>query len=295
MNIPTKSLTSGFELPVYGMGLWQMGGGRWQSDTSRDAQEILAIQKAIELGVTHFDTAESYGAGHSEELLGEAIRGHQREKLVIATKLSGRHGRRDQLLRSFEGSLKRLGTSYVDLYLLHYYPPAGITISETMATLDKLVTEGAIRNIGVCNMTPNRFVEAQRHSANKLVCNQVHYSVQTREAELAGVIEQSQQQDVMCVAWRPLELGVLEPSGLLERVGDKYGMSPYQTAVSWLISQPNVVTLVKTSTLEHLRENLEAVTMQMEPEDVELLRARFPNQERVSNSMPLNYAGDVEP
>src|SRR5690348_10375494 len=112
MNIPTKQLGSGFSLPVYGLGLWEMG-GRWESDASQDAKELAAIRAALEAGITHFDTAESYGNGHAEELLCEAIKDFDRSKLTIATKVSGSNQTYDSLRKSFGASLERLGTDYV--------------------------------------------------------------------------------------------------------------------------------------------------------------------------------------
>lgn len=180
MDIPTKKLTSGFELPVYGLGLWEMG-GRWESDDSNDDTEITALAAALDLGITHFDTAESYGNGHAEKLLGQAIKGRDRSKLIVATKVAGPNQSYDGIFRSFEASLKRLDTDYVDLYMLHRYPEAGLPIEDTMKALDELVEQGVIKNIGVCNMSINRFNEVQKHTKNKLVCNQVHYNVQYRE------------------------------------------------------------------------------------------------------------------
>jgi diketogulonate reductase-like aldo/keto reductase len=272
-----------------------MGGGRWQRDITHDRRDIAAIQAAIQLGVTHLDTAESYGAGHSEELLGQAIKGYDRRILQIATKASGRHGQRDDLLRSFEGSLSRMGTDYIDLYQLHYYPPTGIDMAETMATLDDLVAQGAIKHIGVCNMTPKRLDSVQAHSRNKVVSNQVHFNLQFREPEHTGVLEYCQRQDVFCVAWRPLEYGTLPANHLFQTLARKYEATLNQIALSWLISQPMVATLVKTSHISHLKENLQALELRLAPTDIELLRHEFPDQHQRSNSVPLNYEAGIAP
>lgn len=291
--IPTKKLKSGFELPVYGLGLWQMG-GRWETDTSKDSNEIRAIQEAIEVGITHIDTAESYGNGHAEELLNKAIEGYDRSKLFIASKVSASNQSYDDLRRSFEASLKRIGTDYIDLYMLHRYPEPGIPIADTMRALDELVEQGAIKYIGLCNMSPNRFQEAQKHTKNKLVCNQVHYNVQYREIEDKGVLDFCQQNDVMCVAWRPVQKGTLPTSSLLDELAKKYGKTPMQIAINWLISQDNVVTLSKTSSSEHLMENLGAIGWTMEADDVGRIRREFPDQKMVSDAVPLDYEADVE-
>jgi len=293
MNIPTKRLKSGFELPVYGLGTWQMG-GRWEADTTNDAAEIIAIQKALELGITHLDTAESYGAGHSEELIAQAIAGQDRSKLFIASKVSASNQRYDDLLRSCQASLKRLKTDYLDLYMLHRYPEPGIPIEDTMRAMDYLVEQGLVRNIGVCNMSIGRFTEAQKHTKNKLVCNQLHYSLGCREIIERGVLQYSQENDVMVVAWGPLQKGTLDQATILTDIAKKYAKTAYQVALNWLITQQNVVTIPKTTNPAHLEENLGALGWQLEAEDAQALTDHFPNQMKVSDRVPLDYAADTE-
>ncbi len=294
MNIPTKKLKNGFELPVYGLGLWEMG-GRWEADNSQDKREVIAIRAAIDAGVTHLDTAESYGKGHAEELLARAIEGYDRSKLVIATKVSAWNQTYDGLRRSFDASLKRLKTEYVDLYLLHRYPESGIPIKETMRAMDELVEQGVVKNIGVCNMSVSRFVETQKHTAKKLVCNQLHYNVKYREVEHMGVLKFCQDNDVLLCAWRPLQKGALSDTSILVELAKKYGKTPNQVAINWLISQPSVVTIPKTSNLDHLQENLGAVGWSMDAADIELIRREFPDQQPVSDAVPLDYEADIEP
>ncbi len=294
MNIPTKKLTTGFELPVYGLGLWQMG-GRWEADASNDAQEIEAIRAAIDAGITHIDTAESYGDGHAEELLGKALESYDRTKLFIASKVSKDNQSYEDLHRSFEASLKRIGTDYLDLYLLHRFPLPGTDLKGTMRAMDELVEQGKVKHIGVCNMTPNRFNAVQALTKNKLVCNQVHYNVQYREIEKSGVLQDAQDNDVMIVAWRPLQKGILPETPLLNELAKKYDKTSSQIAINWLISQQNVVTICKTSDVGHLKENLGAVGWTMDAEDVELIRQEFPDQQLVSDAVPLNYEADIEP
>ncbi len=294
MDIPVKTLKSGFSLPVYGLGTWQMG-GRGEPDHTFDEQEITAIKNAIEQGITHIDTAEKYADGHTEELVGEAIKGLDRSKLIIATKVAVENQGYDNLLRSAEASLKRLGTDYIDLYLLHRYPDAGISIVDTMKAMDRLVDEGIVKNIGACNLTVNRLKDVQNHTKNKIVCNQIHYSADCREAEIAGVIDFCQQNDVLVVAWGPLEKGLLEKAEILHELAKKYGKTPYQIALNWLVTQENVVTIPKTTQKEHLEENLGAIGWEMDKEDWQKLTKDFPNQKTVSDRVPLNYPADIEP
>ncbi len=292
MNIPTRKLKSGFELPVYGLGLWQMG-GRWEADAANDDNEIVAIRAALDAGITHIDTAESYGNGHAEEILKEALQGYDRSKLIIATKVSANNQTYEGVHKSFRASLERMGLDYVDLYLLHRLPEPGIDIADTMRAIDELVEQGLIKNIGVCNMSPRRFEEVQKHTKNKLVCNQVHYNVQYREAEDRDVLKHCQENDVMLVAWRPLQKGILPQSELLDELAEKYSKTPSQIAINWLVSQDNVVTISKTSNPDHLKENLDAVSWSMEADDIERIRNEFPNQQMASDAVPLDYDADV--
>ena len=294
MKIPIKTLKNGFSLPIYGMGLWQVG-GRYESDTSKDNEEIENIHRAIGLGITHFDTAESYAAGHSEEILGQAIQGLDRSKLLIATKVSPEHHKYDDLLRAAQGSLNRLNTSYIDLYMLHRYPPKGTMIEETMRAMNELMEQGVIKNIGVSNLTENRFKEAQKHTAYPIVCNQVHYNVEYREVEERGVLKFCQENDTLLVAYRPLQKGELPKSALLAEIAKKYDKTPTQVALNWLISQGNVVTIVKTSNIDHLKENLGAIGWELEFSDVERIRKEYEVQYRISDVVPLDYGADIAP
>ena len=264
-----------------------------EADYSNDEVEIEAIKTAIDHGITHIDTAELYGAGHAEELVGQAIKGYDRSKLIIATKVSAENQRHDDLLRSFEASLKRLDTDYIDLYLLHRYPAN--PIAETMKALDELVEQGVVKNIGVCNFTPRRFDEAQKHTKNKLVYDQVHYSLDCREAEKYGLVEYCQKSDVLLCAWGPLSKGALEKALILDEMAKKYGKTPYQIALNWLITQPNVITIPKTTHVEHLEENLGVLGWNLSGGDMEKLTKDFPNQRQVSDRVPLDYPGNIEP
>ena len=292
MKIPTKKLKSGFELPVYGLGLWQMG-GRLESVTDKDGVEIDAINLAIDNGITHIDTAEMYGRGHAEELLGTALQGRDRSKLIIASKVSGNHQSYDGVHRALEASLKRIGTDYLDLYILHRFPNPGIDIKDTMSALDDLVRQGVIRHIGVSNFTPHRLDVAQSLTANKIVCNQVHYNVKYREVEDKGILVQCQEQDVMLVAYRPLQKGILPDTSLLQELAETYGKTPTQIAINWLISQQNVVTISKTSNPKHFTENLGAIGWEISKEDIERIRTEYPDLAMVSDAVPLDYEADI--
>lgn len=290
MIIPTKKLRNGFEIPVFGLGTWEMGGRMEHDPRNDDQRDINAIRAAIDAGVTHIDTAEKYAEGYSETLLGKAIQNYDRSKLFIASKVASQNLRHNDLIASCEASLKRVNTEYFDLYMIHS-PSLETPIKESMKAMDHLMEKGLIRNIGVSNFSIERFERAQDNTKHKIVVNQLHLNLIVREPERRGLLEYCQKNDVMFVAWRPVQKGLLTERGhspVLDEMCEKYHKTPAQIAINWLISQENVVTLSKMSTPQHLEENLGALGWKMEIEDIERLRNEFPNQQDVSDAVPLS-------
>jgi len=292
MDIPIKKLKNGFSMPVLGFGTWKIGGDQHRNPNNDDLADIKAIQQAIEAGLTHIDTAEAYAEGHAEELVGKAIQNYDRSSLFIVSKVIPDNQSRDLLLQSLQASLTRLGTNYLDLYLLHQ-PSKIHPIEETMSALDEAKDQGLIKNIGVSNFTIKQLEKAQSLTENKIVVNQLHLNLKIREAEKMGLIEHAQKNDWMFVAWRPLQKGMLikKTSPVLSKMAKKYSKTPAQISLNWLISQKNIVTLSKMSNSEHLQENLGALNWQLEDSDIEILRREFPHQELVSDSVPLEEWG----
>lgn len=290
MHIPLKKLKSGFSIPAYGLGTWQMG-GRFERDLeNNDVADTTAIRNSINEGVFHIDTAESYANGYTEILVGKVIRDFKREDIFLVSKVKKTNLKYDDVIRSCSQSLKRLGTSYLDLYLIHA-PNPEIPLNETMRALDTLLSEGKVRNIGVSNFSNAQFEEAQSATKNKLVVNQVHYNLLVREIEDKGVLKYCQDNDVMLVAYRPLqkaELFKITVPDVVDTVCNKYEKTPNQVAINWLISQKNVVTISMTRDLAHLKENLGGIGWEMSATDVETLRNDYPNQQMVSDVVKIS-------
>jgi len=273
--IPKKTLRNGFSMPILGLGTWGMGG--WvQRDDSHDKEDVAAIQYAIEAGITHIDTAERYAEGHAEELVGQAIRGMDRSRLLLVSKASPEHFAYDDLLRTAEASLARLGTPYLDIYLLHDPNPA-IPLKETMRAMDRLVNEGLIRHIGLSNFGAEGIKEAQQYAKHPIVANQMHYNLLIRTVEQQGLLEQAKKDDWLLIAWRPIRdvLRMENPPEILGSLCRKYGKTKAQIALSWVLSQENVVTLTKCGSREHIAEALGALGWVMDEADIERLRANF--------------------
>ena len=259
------------QIPKIGFGTWSIGGGM-SADRSQDARSLTALRSALELGYTHFDTAEMYARGHSEELLGQAVResGFPREDLFITSKVSASHLRYDDLLRSFENSLHHLGMDYLDLYLIHW-PSSSIPLNETLRALNQLVREGRVRHIGVSNFDLQLQKQAQAESEAQIFTNQVPYSLTDRSYVQNGVLDYCQGNDILLTAYSPVEEGHLRVSPTLQSIADAHNATPYQIALAWLVSQPRVITIPMSLNPEHIAENFAAAGIELSKDEIEQL------------------------
>jgi diketogulonate reductase-like aldo/keto reductase len=176
-------------LPKIGFGTWSIGGGS-HPNPRLDSDSLTALRSALETGYTHFDTAEVYAAGHSEEMVGRAVRetNTPREKVFITTKVSPEHLGYEDVLRSCENSLRRLQMDYIDLYLIHW-PGKGVKYEETFRALNKLVNDGKIKHIGVSNFKLPLLKQAQELSETPILTNQVPYRLPDKTYVENGVLE----------------------------------------------------------------------------------------------------------
>ncbi len=263
-----RKLPDGEKIPVLGLGTWRVGGGM-SPNYSQDGHYINIIRKAIELGYIHIDTAEMYGRGHTEELVGQAIRDFQRKEVFITTKVSPENLRYQQVLQACEASLKRLGLDYVDLYLIHW--PGSTPMEETFRALNQLVAGGKVRHLGVSNFDLKQLKKAQSLSETPLVTNQVPYSLTNRRYANNGVLAHCQENNILLTAYTPFSHGAALNHIGVTRLAQKYGATPAQIALYWLIRQPNVITIPMTSREEHLASNLKALKLELEPDDLKAL------------------------
>jgi diketogulonate reductase-like aldo/keto reductase len=270
-----KELVKGVRIPVLGMGTSGIG-GTMTPDRSRDKEEVAALRAGIDLGMTHIDTAEMYAAGHSEELVGEAIKPYDRRSLFITTKVWRTRLRYNDLVSSMTASLRRLGVDYVDLYLIHW-PNPEVPLEETMRALEHCAEEGYTRFIGVSNFSASLLAEAQSYlREHRLVADQVQYSV-AEQGPVRELLPYCVEKGVILIAYSPLGKGELAQPGntVLDELAEKYGKTQAQVSLNWLISQENVVAIPKASKLEHLKDNLGAVGWRLSKEDFLRLREAF--------------------
>ncbi len=264
----TLTLNDGGRLPVLGLGTWQMGGGR-SRDYSRDEEMTALIRDAIEMGYTHIDTAELYGVGHCEELVGRAMQDFAREEIFLTTKVLADNLRYDDLLRALDGSLERLQTDFADMYLIHW-PNPEVPLEETFRALNRVAAEGRVKRIGVSNFDVALLRQAQELCETPVVTDQVRYNLYTREPEQNGLLRYCQENSIVLTAYSPLKDGVMQ-NETVQAVARKHGATAAQVAVRWLTRQPQVVTIPMSTNRDHMRQNIEALTLALDEEDVQRL------------------------
>jgi diketogulonate reductase-like aldo/keto reductase len=264
-------------IPVVGLGTWGIG-GEMGPDSSQDEAGIQAIRLGLDLEMNLIDTAEMYGAGHSEEVVARALEG-RRDKVFVASKVSPRHFAYDDVLAAAERSLKRLRLKQMDLYQLHW-PNSRIPISETMKAMEKLAKDGLIRHIGVSNFSVEQMKEAQQSlSHEKIVSNQVEFSLVDRSVE-ARTLPFCQKEGLTMIAYSPLGQGKI-PRGrgssfkILDEIAGKLDKSRNQVALNWVLRHDSVVAIPKAANMDHVRENAEVVEWKLSSEDYQKLAKAF--------------------
>ncbi|GAB6102581.1 aldo/keto reductase [Thermococcus atlanticus] len=260
-----------FRVTSIGMGTWGIG-GRERPDRSRDRESVEALRYGLELGINLIDTAEFYGAGHSEELVGKAIEGFEREELFIVSKVWPTHFGYESAKKAARASARRLGT-YIDLYLLHWPVDDFGRIEETLHALEELVDEGLIRYIGVSNFNLGllkRSQEAMRRY--EIVANQVKYSLKDRWPENSGLLDYMKREKIALMAYTPLEKGSLARNRCLAEIGKPYGRTAAQVALNYLIWEDNVIAIPKAGRKTHVEENAGAMGWRLSKEDREKAR-----------------------
>ena len=268
----TYEIVHGHYIPKIGFGMWRIGGGSYP-DPSLDSASITAIRTALETGYTHFDTAEAYASGHSEELLGRAVRetNTPRENLFVTTKISPEHLAYEQVLRSCENSLRRRNMDYIDLYLIHW-PRTGMKLQETFRALNKLVRDGKIKHLGVSNFNLTLLKQAQSVSETPILTDQVPYSLPERTYVQNGVLEYCQQNDILLTAYSPVKFRNLAENATLRKIAETHTATPHQIALAWLVVQPRVITIPMSLNPQHIRENFEAARIELSEEEFKSLR-----------------------
>lgn len=291
---------SGIKISAIGLGAWQWGSREWAWNRSYGKQDVLdACEKAMELGINFIDTAEIYGRGKSEEIVGEAIRGH-RDDVVIATKVSPLNLSHRGVMRAAERSLRRLAIDTIDLYQIHF-PNLLLPIQNTMKTMKELVKQGRIRSIGASNFNLKKLKAAQEALAPvEIASNQLRYNLLDREIE-PELLPYSKAEKITIIAYSPLAQGLLtgkyksdtrptsfiqtvnpgfssrnlnrlaELNETLSEIAKAHGKTPPQVALNWLMSKENVVAIPGVKNMEHAVSDVGAVDWRLTDLEIKTL------------------------
>ena len=258
-------------LPKIGFGTWSIGGGS-HPDPSLDSASLTALRSALEIGYTHFDTAEFYAAGHCEELVGRALRetSTDREGVFITTKVSPEHLGYDDVFKSCENSLRRLKMDYIDLYLIHW-PGTGVKYEEAFRALNKLVRDGKVRHLGVSNFKLKLLKKSQELSETPILTNQVPYRLPDKAYAENGVLEYCQQNDILLTAYSPVKFRSMRVNKPLGEIAKAHSATSFQIALAWLVMQPRVITIPMSFNPQHIRENFDAAEIVLSNDEMSRL------------------------
>lgn len=268
----TVTMPSGNTMPSFGMGTWHMGENSRQRKVEADT-----LRYGLDMGVGLIDTAEMYGEGGAEEVVGEAIKG-RREQVFIVSKVYPHNATRTGVVAACERSLRRMNTDTIDLYLLHW--TGNVPLSETFAGLSTLREDGKIRDYGVSNFDLSDLEKIGAPYMELLGTNQVLYNLARREAEWA-VLPWCRQRKVPVMAYCPLDPhGGLLRSTVLRDIATRHGATSAQVALAWLLRHDGVVVIPKSSRPERARENISALGLKLDVADLDELDAAYPPPDR---------------
>ncbi|MFB6078742.1 MAG: aldo/keto reductase [Halarchaeum sp.] len=239
MAIPTVTLPSGDELPTVGVGTWDIGG-----DTVKES-----VRAGLDAGYTHVDTAEGY---HNEAEIGEVLADYERDDLWLTSKVLPKNLTYDSLIESCEESLEKLGTDYLDLYLVHWPNPA-ISIRETMDAMAHLREEGLVKNVGVSNFSAYQLSAAQHVSDVPVAVNQIEFHPWFQRSDL---LDYCRETDTVVEAAAPLARTEVFEDAVVQELADEHEKSPAQIVLKWA-TERDVVVLPRSSSPDHVRENLD--------------------------------------
>ena len=264
----TIALPSGEMLPAFGLGTWNIGDARAQR-----AEEIATLRAGLDAGAALIDTAEMYGDGRSEELVGEAIAG-RRDEVFLVTKVYPHNASRKGVPAACERSLKRLKTDRVDLYLLHWR--GNVPLAETVAAFAALQQAGKIRHYGVSNLDLADMQELWKVPGGAAVAaNQLLYNLTRRGIEW-DLLPALREKRVPVMAYSPIEQARLLRDAKLAGFAKRHGMTPAQAALAWLLSKDGVIVIPKTGRRDRLKENMGALDFVLNSDQTKELDRLFP-------------------
>ena len=264
----TVRLPGDDEVVALGQGTWRMGERR-----AARKDEVAALRHGITSGLTLIDTAEMYGSGGAEKVVGEAIRG-QRDAVYLVSKVLPSNAGRKRMARACEKSLKCLGTDYLDLYLLHWR--SGVSLDEVVEGFLALQEAGKIRRFGVSNFDTDDMEELwETPSGQGCQTNQILYNLSRRWPE-AALMDWSRRHSQPLMIYSPLEQGRLPEGGALGAIAAERGVTPMQVALAWVLRHEDMFVVPKASRIAHVDENLGALDITLTDDELAALDTAFP-------------------
>lgn len=264
-----RSVTLPDHTPVaaLGQGTWRMG-----EDSRLRQQEIASLRAGVELGMTLIDTAEMYGDGATESLLGEALVG-LRDQVFLVSKVYPQNAGRGRIEKACEASLQRLKTDHLDLYLLHWR--GAVPLAETVEGMEALVRAGKIRRWGVSNLDRGDMEQLFRAGGRQCATNQILYNVTERGAEF-DLLPLLRDHGIPTMAYSPVGQGRLPKSPALAAVANRHDATPFQIALAWVLRDPSVIAIPKAGSAAHLADNRRALDIVLTPDDLAAIDLDFP-------------------
>uniref|UniRef100_UPI002412FE89 aldo/keto reductase n=1 Tax=Sphingomonas echinoides TaxID=59803 RepID=UPI002412FE89 len=263
----TVALPDGTLVPALGQGTWNMG-----DSAATRAAEIAALREGIERGMTLIDTAEMYGDGRSEHLVGEAIAG-VREHVFLVSKALPQNASRARLRTACEASLARLGVEQLDLYLLHWR--GSVPLAETVEAMERLVADGLIARWGVSNLDADDLAELVAAGGTACMTDQILYNLTRRGPEL-DLLPWLGERGIPVMAYSPVEQGRLLGNATLRTIAAEFDATPAQVALAWVLRDPSVIAIPKAGSVDHVRDNHAALDLVLDRVLLDRLEAAFP-------------------
>lgn len=266
------------KIPSIGMGTWHMG-----SDPSAYAQQKATLKYGLHHGATVIDTAEQYGSGDSEKIVGDAMKGFPRQKIFLISKFLPYHATKHAMSAALDRSLSRLGTDYLDLYLYHW--PGGTPLAEVVDNMETLKKSGKIRHWGVSNFDLNDMEHLLSVSNGKnVMANEDLYNIGSRGLDY-DVLPWQRKHGIPLIAYAPIDQADSRGNGIikdpiLEKVAREHHSNAFQIMLAWAVRDGHTLAIPQTDSQDHMQENIDAAKLQLTHDDLKMLDKAFPKPTR---------------
>lgn len=271
-------LKNGVIIPRLGQGTWFMGESK-----SKEQEEISALKTGIDLGMTLIDTAEMYGEGAAETLVGKAIKGYDREKLYLVSKVYPHNAGKNRIEKSLDNSLRRMGVEYLDTYLLHWR--GSVPLEETVEEMERLVRKGKIKSWGVSNLDIYDMEELfEIQQGDNCIVNQVLYHLGSRGVEFS-LLPWLKERNIPLMAYCPMAQGGTLRRGIFEspvvvKICKERGITPSQLLLNFVLQDEGVFAIPKAGTPAHVEDNIKALDFCLSAEEMKMLNEEYPKPNR---------------